>query len=256
MSAELAVNPGIPFYLDWKFWSFAVSFLALIISLIPQLARFKRAKLVCDVYKKMALTHKVGNPNAQLFVILTNAGGKKLRIENMHLEFKPNGEKPFSITAMDYAHTPGDKGNVLMTPFRLSAGEEWGHLVNFYTDLSQQENRTFKTLQAAVRTDIATKRKGFAEDSTDVVEVDTTTLAPVLAYFDRKFKWEAGEYEVTLYITTEPKAAFESIKLRTTIFESDANELREERESLKFGSDLLYGGASTVVCELTERSAK
>lgn len=253
MAAELVAPLGIPFYLDWKFWSFAVSFSALVISLLPHLHRLKRAKLDCDVYKKIALTHKVGNPNAQLFVILTNSGGKKIRISNMRLELKRNGDNPFNLSAVDYVHTPGDKGNVLMTPFRLPTSGEWGHLVNFYTELPQQDQRAFKTLQASLRKDIAAKREGLPKDSSEVVEVDATTLAPALAYFDRKFKWEPGEYEVTLHIATEPKSAFEPIKLRTTIFESDASELRGERDQLKFGRDLLYGGAPTIICELLER---
>lgn len=247
----MAEEAVVAFYQDWKFWSFAVSFTALVISLLPQLKRLAKAKLVSDVYQRLVITHKVGNPNAQLFVMLTNSGGKKLRIKSVRLDIK-RGDVVFTMNGMSYFHQSGDKESLLLTPFRLSPGEEWGHLVVFYPPLSQQDQRAFKTFQGEMRADILRKRVGLPPETPDV-EVDAEVLAPAIAYFDRKFKWESGEYEVTLQVETEPANALLSKQLRMTIFESDSSELKDCRGRLKHGFDVLVGDAPSIVIELVDR---
>lgn len=251
MAAELVAPLGIPFYLDWKFWSFAVSFTALVVSVLPHLKRFTKAKLVGDVYQHMAVTHKVGNPNAQLFVMLTNSGGKSLRIKNISLDVK-HGDIAFAMSGVSYFRQSGDKDPLLLTPFRLSQGAEWGHLVAFHPVLSQQDQRVFKTFQGEIRKNIVKKREGLPADS-PLVEADADVLAPALAYFDKKFKWEPGEYEMTLRIATEPANVFLPKRLRMTIFESDSLELRQGRNDLKHGFDILAGSAPSVIIELVDQ---
>lgn len=107
MASELAIPPGISFYLDWKFWSFAVSFLALLISLLPHTKRLKRARLDCDVYQKIHISHKVGNPNAQAHIILTNVGGREVRVKGMALKFQRNGAELFPLPAGNYLGSAG-----------------------------------------------------------------------------------------------------------------------------------------------------
>lgn len=248
----MAGEAVVVFYQDWKFWSFAVSFTALIISIAPHAKRLAKAKLVGDVYRHLVVTHKVGNPNAQLFVMLTNSGGKRLRIKNMRLQVK-RGDVHFTLNGMSYFHQSGDKESLLLTPFRLSSGEgDWGHIVVFYSAMSPQELRAFKTLQGEMRADILARRAGLPADTPDV-EVDAAVLTQALAHFDRKFKWEPGEYEVTLQVDTEPPNAFQPKQLRMTIFESDSADLKETRGRLKFGFDILVGDAPSVLIELLER---
>lgn len=84
----------IPFYFDWKFWSVTVATLAVVLSQLPPLhVLFRRAKLVCEVYSQMHITHKVGNPTVQLHLILNNTGGRDLRIRAFELEFKRDRER-------------------------------------------------------------------------------------------------------------------------------------------------------------------
>lgn len=243
---------AVAFYQDWKFWSFAVSFTALVISLVPHAKRLAKAKLEGDFYRHLVVTHKVGNPNAQLFVMLTNSGGKNLRIRSMRLQIK-RGDISFNLNGMSYFHQSGDKESLLLTPFRLASGAaEWGHIVVFYSAMSPQELRAFKSIQGNMREDIVAKRAGLSADG-PVVEVDAANLKPALAHFDRKFKWEPGEYEVTLQVETDPPNAFQPKQLRMTIFESDSAELKETRDRLKFGFDILIGDAPSVLIELQER---
>ncbi len=134
-----------PFYLDWKFWSAAVAFLALVLSqLSPLHILFRRAKLDAEAYSQMHITHKVGNPNAQLHLILSNAGGRDLRIRAFELQFKQGSEDMFVLPAKNYLQLPGDRDAVLLTPFKLKPGEEWAHIVNFLNFFSRQDDKQYR----------------------------------------------------------------------------------------------------------------
>jgi hypothetical protein len=75
-----AVSAG-PFYLNWTFWSFAVALVALAFSVGPLLWRLLRPpKLELELQDRIALTHKVGNPNLQAHFIVRNVGGRAVRV--------------------------------------------------------------------------------------------------------------------------------------------------------------------------------
>ncbi|MBX9726739.1 MAG: hypothetical protein K2X09_05685 [Rickettsiales bacterium] len=251
IGGDMAAELGGPWYLDWKMWSLLVSIPAFVISLLPYAKKLKRAKLDCDVYQKTYLTHKVGNPNAQLHVMLTNVGGKEIRVKGMALDFKRTGDALFTLNAMNYLHTPSDTNGILMTLFRIKPGDEWSHYVNFYSDTSAQDQRDFRAFRQALAADTLTKREGLPSNAPDV-ELDVAKVAPALAYFARKFKWFAGEYEVTLRILTTNDLALEK-KLRMTLFETDAKELEEVKEKIKFGFDVFKNDAPGVAIDLVER---
>jgi hypothetical protein len=252
MAAELAVTASIPFYLDWKFWSVAVSFLSLFISLAPHFRRLRRPKLDIEVYQRIFLTHRVGNPNAQLHLILTNIGGKRIKVKGMHLELKRSGEAPFKLPAATYLHKPNDVEGILMTPFRLPVEEAWSHTVNFVSETTHQEQRAFKAFHKSIADDLIAKRVGLPADAPDV-EGDVLIVKPAYEYFDRLFKWNHGEYEVTLCVTTDTSWC-SSKNLRMTIFETDSQELQQSRGQLKFGRDIFKNDAPGVVVELVERN--
>src|SRR5712691_6475060 len=100
----------VPFYLDWKFWSVAVAVIALILSQLPPIhILLRRAKLDVEAYSRMLLTHKVGNPNAQLHLIISNPGGRELRIKGILLRLRRGTEDEFVLPAQNYLQSPGDK---------------------------------------------------------------------------------------------------------------------------------------------------
>ena len=63
-------------YRDWTFWSFVVAALALATSLAGPLRRLLKAtRLVMEVHQMIALDQRLGNPQANLYIDLRNAGG-------------------------------------------------------------------------------------------------------------------------------------------------------------------------------------
>jgi hypothetical protein len=225
----------IPFYLDWKFWSAVVAFAALVLSQLPPLhILFRRAKLEAETYSHMHLTHKVGNPNAQLHMILNNTGGRELRIRQIELQFRRGNEDSFSLPAKNYLQAPGDKEAVLLASFKLKPGEEWAHIVNFLNFFSRQDEKLYRQLESNLRHDIVAKREAL-QDKNQIVAADDANVAPLLNFFQQKFRWVPGEYEMTLSVKTEPANAMKDKRYRITLFESDSQELADYQHDYKYG---------------------
>ena len=70
-----------PFYLDWTFRVFVVAAIAVVLFQRPPLnILLRRAKLEVEAYSTLALFRKLVNPNAQLNLIITNTGGRRIKI--------------------------------------------------------------------------------------------------------------------------------------------------------------------------------
>jgi len=66
------------FYENWAFWTVLIAAIAIILSQIPPIhILWKKAKLDIELYSRIIVTHKVGNPNLLCPLILSNVGGEK-----------------------------------------------------------------------------------------------------------------------------------------------------------------------------------
>lgn len=65
-----------PVYLDWSFWAVVVAAIAIVLSQLPPVLRwFRRTRIDLETYSRILITHKFGNPNLQLHLILTMLEG-------------------------------------------------------------------------------------------------------------------------------------------------------------------------------------
>jgi hypothetical protein len=237
------VAQHVPFYFDWKFWAFAVSLTALVLSQLPPLhIVFRRATLDVEAYALTALTHKVGNPNAQLHLIVRNTGGRKVRVKGIVLRFQRGEQSAFVLPAKNYLANPSDKDAVMLAPFTLKPDEEWAHIVNFLNFFAKDDEREFRRIRNNLRNDIAAKRDQL-EDKSQNVTADDVNVQPALAFFGQHFVWNHGEYKVTLEIGVEPSRASIKKHFRITLFESDAQQLRDYTEGYKYGAGVVYDSA-------------
>ena len=232
-----------PFYLDWKFWAVVVSFLALVLSQLPPIhIMLRRAKLDVEAYSRIHFTHRVGNPNAQLHLIVSNVGGREIKIKSIALHFKRGNDDQVTLPAQNYLQEPGDKDTVLLTSFKLKPKDEWAHIANFLNFFSRTDEKTFRQLESNLKNDIFEKKE-LPENKDTVVEADTENVQPIIEFFHRKFRWEPGEYEISLEIKTEPQHASVSKRYRVTLFESDSAELKSYSDDYKYGAGVYWNNS-------------
>lgn len=242
------------FYFDWTFWAFVVSFIALALSQLPPIyVMCRRAKLDIEAYSLIHLTHRVGNPNAQLHLIVSNVGGREIKVKSIVLHFKRGNDDRFTLPAQNYLQAPGDKGTVLLTSFKLKPKDEWAHIVNFLNYFSRTDEKEFRQIESNLKNDIF-KKQELPENKDKIVEAASVNVQPVIEFFQQKFRWEVGEYEIALEIKTEPQQTTVLKRYRVTLFESDSAELRSYTDDYKIGAGVYWenGRHTGLILPLTE----
>lgn len=199
----------------------------------------RRSKLRCEAFSRLHITHKVGNPNAQWHLIIENAGGRALRVKAITLTFRRSGGKPFTLLAQNYLRTPDAKENVMLAPFRLNPGEEWSHVVSFFNFYSRDDDKEYRRLESAIRTDILRQKEDPANKER-MCEAAPASVELATAFFRRHFQWDSGEYELELSVETDrPKANLKKVYL-FSLFESEAGELRDYSDYYRYGSGVYW----------------
>ncbi|MFI4953689.1 MAG: hypothetical protein ACHP7M_11170, partial [Burkholderiales bacterium] len=217
-----------------------VALVALLLSQLPPIhILFRRAKLRCEAFSRLHVTHKVGNPNAQWHLIIENIGGRSLRVKSISLDFRRTGGDVFRLPAQNYLRTPDATENVMLAPFRLEPGEEWAHVMSFFNMYSRDDDIEYRRIESAIRTDILQQREDPANKDR-LCEAAPENVELANSFFKRHFKWEPGEYELELAIETDrPEANVKRLYL-FSLFESEAEELRGYSDNYKFGGGVYW----------------
>ena len=227
---------------NWSFWAVVVAAIAVVLSqLSPIRYWFKRPKLDIEVHSRIFLTHKVGNTNVQVHIIVSNTGGRTVRIKSMSLTFTRNDAHAFTLPVQNYLQKPTDKESVLFTPFAFRPDEEWSHIANFLNFFDRDDEKRYRDMESALRQDIIDKRR---RNPDTLAEAEADNVEPIKRFFDEKFSWHPGEYKMTVIIDGDKVAVEKSY--RFTIFESESEELRAHVDDYKFGARVYWeptGGA-------------
>ncbi len=227
------------FLSDWKFWSVVISTTALILSQLPPiLVWFKRAKLDLELYSKISLTHKIGNPNVQMHLIISNIGGRKIKIKRIAVSIKREGRLVAELPAVNFYQEPGDKNTVLLTSFNLQPNDDWSHVVNFLNFFGREEEKRYRKFEGDIKNNIVEKRKALESELNQLIEADPDKVMPILNFFNEKFTWLAGEYEISVKIETNKERADLYRSYRFTLFEYYEVELRKITEEYKYGAEI------------------
>ncbi len=234
-------NVATPLYLDWSFWAVVVAALAIALSQLPPvLSWFKRAKLEIEPYSKIAITHKVGNPNIQLHLIINNIGGRKIRVKDIHVEVERDGIEVANLQAQNYLQSQSDKDTLLFTAFSLKPGEEWAHITNFLNYFNREDENLFRSLEKEMLSDFHAKRDTFGHDHKGLIEIESDLVQPFHEFFNRKFIWKAGEYNLNVFVRTDSPKVDLIRRYRFTLFESHVTHLHAITEHFKYGGEISW----------------
>jgi len=230
-----------PFYLDWSFWAVTVASIALVLSQLPPIhILLKKAKIDFELYSKISLLHKVGNPNLQIHIIINNIGGRKVRIKNIESTVIRDGNKVAILPAQNYLEHPSDKNTVLFTSFPLNPGDEFGHIVNLLRLFSREEEREYRDLEGKLKSDIFEKQALINGKQKELIEASPENVEPFHKFFTQHFIWSAGEYELKIKVITDNESTNIEKNYRFTLFEYYEEELRKIKERYKYGDGIYW----------------
>ncbi|PKH86926.1 hypothetical protein [Colwellia sp. Bg11-28] len=248
-----------PFYLDWSFWAVIVAFLAIFLSQIPPIRTLlKRAKLELELYSKVSISHKLGNPNLQLHLIINNIGGRRVRVKDINVSISRDSAPVVDFPAQTYLQNQNDQNTVLFTTFALEPKQEWAHITNFLNFFNRENEKEYQKIEGDLLSDFrvykkTTKGKENTENE-DFYEHPDNLVQPVYQFFEKHFCWKAGEYTMNINVVTDSESANITKKYRFTIFESHTDTLTSIKDHFKYGGGTYWNPKiqTSVVLELTE----
>lgn len=238
---------NVPLHLNMAFWSLLISCAALLVSQWKFFSTFwRRTKLTVELHNLLFLTHKYGNPNLQLHVIVSNIGGRKVRVKGIKIDLQPSTREKFGVNASTY-QKQGNGGQLLLTPFSLGVGEEWSHLVFFWNALPRHVEKRIKEGKIALRKQINERLELRTEEEVKAdktVFADPEVVAPLHQTFKELFRWHPDEYEATISFETEPPNAVAEQKFRFVVFESDAAEMQAVTKNYAAGAGVFFADST------------
>ncbi|MFM0376703.1 hypothetical protein PQQ72_06775 [Paraburkholderia strydomiana] len=192
-----------PWYLDWSLWSAGIAFCALAVSLGPHIWRWLRPpRLDLELYERIALTHKVGNPLLQARIVVRNVGGREVRITSIDAQLRRDNGEAFTLFGQGYLEAQSGPP-LLFVPFTLKAHDEWGYVTNFFRPLSREDDQHYRELDYALRTNINQKLRTRLAGNTEGVLADEQVVSPLVQMYERNsIRWKAGQYELVITAKT------------------------------------------------------
>lgn len=141
----------------------------------------------------------------------------------------------------------------MFTPFLLHPDEDWSHGVNFLNLFNRTDEGRYRDAESNLRVNINGKRQANAPD--ELIEADPRVVEPLLEFFNEKFDWLHGEYEVTLRVDGDKTSS--SRKYLFTIFETESGELRAAADRYRFGEGVYWDqlGGRAIAIQLNEAEA-
>ncbi|CEK09636.1 hypothetical protein [Legionella hackeliae] len=241
-------------YSNWSFWTVLVSAIAVILSQLPPVRLwFKKAKLDIGMYSKISITHKVGNPNLQIHLIVNNIGGRKVRVKGITASITKYSELIATLPAQNYLENQNGQNTLLFTPFSLNPSEEWAHIINLLNFFNRENEQEYRRLEARMLANYRSKKGTPNSESQDLIEIDENLVQPFHSFFDKHFIWRTGEYQLTVNINTDHEKTNISKKYRFTIFESHTDQLKEITDKYKFGDGIWWSsGLASVILDIKE----
>lgn len=248
----------IPLYLNWSFWAVFVAAIAVILSQIPPIKELiKKAKLDLEVYSKISISHKIGNPNLQLHLILSNIGGRNVRVKDIAVSISRDGNHLATLPAQNYLQNQNDQGTLLFTTFSLKPNQEWAHITNFFNFFNREDEKVYQNIEGAMLTDYRehSKKLGPDADKDNLIAHTQDIVDKAFNFYNSKQIWKSGEYLMKVNVVTNKHIADISKAYRFTVFESHAEQLAAITEHYKFGGGIWWNPQrvqASVILQITE----
>lgn len=242
--------------MDWSFWAVVVAAIAVLLSQLPPVhVLIRKAKLDIELYSKISITHKVGNPNLQLHLIINNIGGRKVRIKDITATIERDGVLTATLPAQNYLQNQNDQSNLLFTTFSLKPNEEWAHMVNFLNFFNRDDENEYRANEASMLANYREKRALLTEEPTEAIEIDNELVQPFHDFFARHFIWNTGEFTLKVNVSTDQSKADISKTYRFTVFESHTEQLKAISERFKYGGGIWWDPKITLSAILEIKEA-
>ena len=231
--------------IDWKFWSLLVSAIALALSQLPPVhIMLRKANLDLEVFSRMHINQKIGNPILNMHLILRNLGGKPLRIKKMYTNIYRDGTKILTLPAQTYMANSKDNQNILLTSYILKPDDEWSYMTSFLNYFDRNEEREYRSAEINLKNEIRRLRDDQPEET--LIHADDSFVEPFNKIFEKKFQWFDGDYILEVVIETDNSKLNIIKRYRFTMFESLTNDFIKQKDVFTTGAGIYWDSSDYV----------
>jgi uncharacterized protein YjhX (UPF0386 family) len=231
-----------PLYLNWEFWTALVAAAALFLSQIPPIYQLvQRAKLRMEVIPRAWISHYVGNPSINLSIVLSNTGGRDVKVRRILLSLQRDGVPLLTLPAQAYSPEGDPAKQLLFAGLKIRPGEDRSHGVVFYPDYTRETERKIKDCTMALMKDLNDKRAASFNKDPYAIEADPIHVKPLEDILASEFIWKAGEYGLVIRAESSDTSTFVEKHYRFMLFESDSQQLRDYSKGYKHGEGITFG---------------
>lgn len=229
----------VPFYLDWQFWSTALAFTALVLSQLPPVKLlFKKGVLSIEKHRTLFVTHSLGSPNINLFMILKNIGGSNINVHSIDMNITRKNSDSFLLKGRGYAMNPSDYNFTMLTPFEIEPNQTWAHTISFAELWDRAQQKEYRAIYSSIRDTITEKSRVNPPEIGERHEADENDYIKICKFFDKNFKWIDGEYEAEILVKNKENKIIARDQVKFTFFESESDELKLWVEDYKYGNSI------------------
>jgi hypothetical protein len=164
----------------------------------------------------------------------------------MTLELSKDGRQAMTLPAQGYWPDFSAQTEYPLTRFHLEPGQTWVHTVHFYEEFMREQERRFAEFRNAIRQDISEqlqqeRAKGLKPEArADLFVAKDANVQKAIRFFQEHFRYEVGEYILTIRVRCSPASAFSPSTYRLTLFESDIDTLKRQQERFTHGEGIYY----------------
>lgn len=158
------------------------------------------------------------------------------------------------LPAQNYLQNQNDQSTLLFTTFSLKPNEEWAHIVNLLNFFNRDDENAYRAMEANMLADFRQKRAATVEEPKTPIEIDNALVQPFHGFFNGHFIWNAGEFQLTVNVTTDQERANVTKSYRFTVFESHTGQLKAITEHYKYGGGIWWDPniTTSVILEMKE----
>lgn len=173
--------------------------------------------------------------------MLTNVGGRNVRIKDISISISRDNKYIVTLPALNYLQNQNDQNTLLFTTFTLKPNQEWAHITNYLNIFNREDEKKYQQIEGEMIADYRRNKK-LLENKKEGHEIEhpKELVDKAFEFFNSKFIWEPGEYNMKIDVKTSNDVANISKEYRFTVFESHTERLKAITEYYKLGGGVWY----------------
>lgn len=221
---------------DLKFWSLAISVVALMLSQLPPIKNWiAHISIESKIGEQVGISNQFGIIDIGAQVFLTNTGNRELSVSRIELLLHSPSKKEVLLGGGWYSQSNEDGAQVAypVGVVDLKPGETWAKYVNFYRDRTPSTLEKLQAVQLAISEDLLRIRR--TSPDAVLVEASPESVKAATDWYASNFDLEKGDYYLTFRFIGSTGQILAQNRLRMPVYDYQLALIKSQVDDYKYG---------------------